>query len=175
MKSLANPLGLLLLLWWVAQNGHARVSALEDYPSFQAVGSGELTWWGIRVYQATLYAPLGQYGPNSPHALEIVYGMTISRKQLAKTSLKEIEKIQGRTLTDRAEVLDLFESVFRDVSDGDTLVGVHLPGEGARFYTRAEYLGRIDDPELAAAFFDIWLSPATTKPKLRRGLLGEMP
>jgi hypothetical protein len=175
MKPLTESLGALLLLYLVALNGHARVSALDNYPTFQAVGSGELTWWGIKVYHATLYAPLGRYGPNSPHALEIVYGMTISRKQLAKTSLKEIEKIHGRTITDRTQVLDLFETVFRDVTDGDTLVGLHLPGEGARFYTRTEYLGSIDDPELAAAFFDIWLSPATTKPKLRRGLLGEMP
>jgi hypothetical protein len=175
MKRLSNPLGAFLLLCLVALNAHARLSMLDDYPTFQAVGSAELTWWGIRVYQATLYAPLGQYGPNSPHALEIVYRTSISRKQLAKTSVKEIEKNQGRTLSDRAQALELFETVFRDVADGDTLVGLHLPGEGARFYTRTEYLGRIDDAELAAAFFDIWLSPQTSKPKLRRGLLGDRP
>ncbi|MGD8911403.1 MAG: chalcone isomerase family protein [Candidatus Thiodiazotropha sp.] len=173
MKPLPNTLGLFLLLCLVTVNGNARVSPLDDYPSFQAVGSGELTWWGIRVYQATLYAPLGQYGPNQPHALEIVYDMAISREQLAKTSLKEIEKMLGRRLADREGILDQFEMVFCDVSDGDTIVGVHLPGEGARFYTQTDYLGRIDDPELAAAFFDIWLSPDTSKPELRSTLLGE--
>jgi hypothetical protein len=174
MKSLTNTLGLILMLCLATLNGNARVNPLDDYPSFRAVGSGELTWWGIRIYQATLYAPLGRYGPNQPHALEIVYDMAISREQLAKTSLKEIEKLYGRPLADREGILDQFEMVFRDVSDGDTIIGVHLPGEGARFYTQTDYLGHIDDPELAAAFFDIWLSPDTTKPELRSSLLGEV-
>lgn len=169
-----HTLGLLVALSLLSVNATARVNPLAHYPSFQAVGSGDLTWWGIRVYQATLYAPLGQYGANEPHALEIVYRMAISREQLAKTSIKEIEKIRGRPLPDREAKLDQFETVFCDVSAGDTIVGIHLPGEGARFYTQNEYLGRIDDPELAAAFFDIWLSPNTSKPKLRSTLLGEV-
>ncbi|MEW8585736.1 MAG: chalcone isomerase family protein [Candidatus Thiodiazotropha sp.] len=173
MKSLPVIFGLFLLLCLATVSVSARVSPLDDYPSFQSVGSGDLTWWGIRIYRATLYAPLGRYGPNSPHALEIVYRMAISREQLAKTSLKEIEKIRGRALTDREGVLDQLESVFRDVSAGDAIVGLHLPGEGARFYTGTDYLGRIDDPELAAAFFGIWLSPASRKPGLRSELLGQ--
>ncbi|MES9971840.1 MAG: chalcone isomerase family protein [Candidatus Thiodiazotropha sp.] len=173
MKSLTGILGLLLMLCLVTLSVNARVNPLTHYPSFQAVGSGVLTWWGIGIYQATLYAPQGEYGPDQPHALEIVYRKNISRKQLAKTSIKEIEKIRGRPLPDRDGVLGRFEAVFRDVSPGDTLLGIHLPGEGARFYTSTDYLGLIDDPDLAAAFFDIWLSPATTKPKLRAALLGQ--
>jgi hypothetical protein len=172
MKSLLVGLGALLLLGLVSSSGNARVSELSDYATFRAVGSGALTWWGIRVYRATLYAPHGQYRPGIPHALEIVYRMRISREQLAKTSLEEIEKIRGRPLTDREGVLDQFKAVFRDVAAGDTLVGVHLPGVEARFYAGTEHLGRIDDPELAAAFFSIWLSPATSQPELRSALLG---
>jgi hypothetical protein len=173
MKLLPGSLGLLLLLSLVTGSVNARLNPLDDYPSFQSVGSGELTWLGFKVYQATLYAPLGQYGSTRPHAIEIVYNMAISREQLAKTSLKEIEKLRGAPLANREGVLDQFEQVFCDVSDGDSIIGLHLPGEGARFYTGSEYLGRIDDPQLAAAFFAIWLSPASTKPELRSGLLGE--
>ncbi|MET0070131.1 MAG: chalcone isomerase family protein [Candidatus Thiodiazotropha sp.] len=173
MKSLPAVFALCLLFCLATVSVNARVSPLQDYPSFQSVGSGDLTWWGIRIYRATLYAPLGDYGPNRPHALEIVYRMAVSREQLAKTSLKEMEKIRGRRLADREAVLDQLETVFRDVSAGDAIMGLHLPGEGARFYTRTDYLGRIDDPELAAAFFGIWLSPASRKPGLRRELLGQ--
>jgi hypothetical protein len=115
MKSLFNTLGFSLLCLVVA-NGNARVSPLDDYPMFQIVGSGELTWWGIPVYQATLYAPNGQYGPNQPHALEIVYHIAISREQLAKTTLKEIEKMHGRPFENREGVREQFEMVFSDVS-----------------------------------------------------------
>ncbi|MEW8557666.1 MAG: chalcone isomerase family protein [Candidatus Thiodiazotropha sp.] len=173
MKSLRVIFALFLLLSLATVSVNARVSPLEDYPSFQSVGSGDLTWWGIRIYRATLYAPLGHYGPKRPHALEIVYRMAICRELLAKTSLEEIERIRGRRLVDREAVLDQLETVFRDVSAGDAIVGLHLPGEGARFYTRTDYLGRIDDPELAAAFFGIWLGPASPRPGLRSELLGQ--
>ncbi|MBW9266697.1 MAG: chalcone isomerase family protein [Candidatus Thiodiazotropha sp. (ex. Lucinisca nassula)] len=173
MKALPKVVGPLLLLCLIWGDVNARIIPLADYPSLRSVGSGVLNWWGIRVYKATLYAPQGEYRPNMPHALEIVYRMDISRERLAKTSLKQIEKIRGHALADRDAVLDKFKTVFCDVSAGDAIVGIHLPGEGARFYCRKDYLGRIDDPELAAAFFDIWLSPATAKPRLRSALLGE--
>jgi hypothetical protein len=108
------------------------VLSTEDYADFQAVGSGNLTFWGAKIYRATLYAPEGEYRVEVPHALEIVYRYSFSRQQLAKTSLKEIERIHG-PVEDKATVIAMFESVFTDVAGGDTLIGIHRPGEGARF------------------------------------------
>jgi hypothetical protein len=162
---------LLLICMLCVGSAKANILATEAYADFQTVGSGNLTFWGAKIYRATLYAPDGEYRPKAPHALEIVYRYAFSREQLAKTSLKEIERIRG-PVEDKAAVTAMFASVFVDVAGGDTLIGIHRPGEGARFYSRHTYLGEIANAELAAAFFDIWLNPATRKPALRSQLLG---
>ena len=62
--------------------------------------------------------------------------------------------------------------LFPDVGDGDTLVGLHLPGVGARFVLNGQVRGQVDDPLFARLFFGIWLSPQTSEPALRQALLG---
>ena len=58
------------------------------------------------------------------------------------------------------------------VQAGDTLAALHRPGEGARFWHQGQPSGEIRDPELARAFFAIWLDPRTREPQLRAQLLG---
>jgi hypothetical protein len=61
------------------------------------------------------------------------------------------------------------------VEAGDQLVGVYLPGQGARFYNRSRRLASLDDPTFAQAFFAIWLDPRTRDAALRRQLMGGVP
>ena len=151
------------------------VSASVDHPlaggQFTKVGSGRLSWWGMTVYDATLYAPQGHYHPDNPHYLEITYRFGFTREQLASGSLEEIERLRGRR-SDRNQLLSRFRSIFPDVAWGDRILALHRPGEGVEFYQRERLLGRIADAALAADFFSIWLDPATRKPGLREQLLG---
>lgn len=135
------------------------------------VGSGQLTWWGMTVYDAVLYAPEGIYRPETPHSLEITYRFSFTQEQLASRSLAEIERLYGKR-SNREAVLAQFRSVFPDVAPGDRITALHRPGEGADFYRGDVPLGRIADAGLAADFFSIWLDPATSEPGLRSQLLG---
>ncbi|MGD8842328.1 MAG: chalcone isomerase family protein [Gammaproteobacteria bacterium] len=164
-------IGLCLLL--VGQPAQATGEHVTGYPTLRPVGSGVLTWWGVTLYEATLLAPGGEYRPDTPYALKIAYRYRFTRQQLVKATLKEIERLQGR-LNNRDELIERFGDLFTDVDAGDRLIGIHLPGEGADFYGPQGYLGRLQDPELAAAFFDIWLDPRTSEPELRRQLLGAL-
>jgi hypothetical protein len=164
-------IGLCLLL--AGQPAQSSGVDIAGHPTLRPVGSGVLTWWGVTLYEATLLAPHGEYRPDTPHALEIAYRYRFSRQQLARATLKEIERLQGRR-ADRDALIERFGDLFSDVDAGDRLTGVHLPGEGADFYGPEGYLGRLQDPQLAAAFFDIWLDPATREPALRRQLLGAL-
>ena len=151
------------------------LSASIDNPivrgQFSLVGSGQLTWWGMTVYDAALYAPEGIYRPETPHSLEITYRFSFS-------SGAACEQVTGRDRTlygkrsDREAVLAQFRSVFPDVAPGDRITALHRPGEGADFYRGDAPLGRIADAALAAEFFSIWLHPATSEPDLRSQLLG---
>jgi hypothetical protein len=160
---------LLLLLTPACGNVHA--NPIPGIPDSGMVGSGELTWFGMTVYTATLYAPNGIFRPEDPHALRIDYRFKFSRSELALSSLNEIRKLRDYKKHDDAMRASL-ESVFTDVAEGDHIIGVHHPGDGAAFYSAGEPLGRIDDPVLAQAFFSIWLSPDTSEPGLRAQLLG---
>jgi hypothetical protein len=144
-------------------------SVVED---FRHVGSGTLTWFGFTVYRATLLSPDGSYKPESPHALRIDYEFSFTKEQLAKSSLEQIEKIYGRQ-QDRESIIQQLESVFRDVEPGDHLLGIHSPGRGASFFSTQGLIGTLEDPQLARIFFDIWLAPGTSEPKLRSKLLGD--
>ena len=55
---------------------------------------------------------------------------------------------------------------------GDRITGVHLPGEGARFFVNGRLQGELRDADFARLFFGIWLSPRTSEPALREALLG---
>ena len=172
MKSADSRLLLILILFTVMPSlPHASINGPVELAQFKLVGSGQLTWWGLKVYDATLYSSEDAYHPDHPHAIRITYRFSFSREQLANRSLEEIERIHGRQV-DRAAVLQQLNAVFRDVSGGDQITGIHYPGKRADFYSQEQLLGRIDDASLAAAFFSIWLDPATRKPALRARMLG---
>ena len=149
----------------------ATVPRLPELGDAQRVGAGALTWFGMTVYQASLFAADGVYQADRPHALRIDYRFGFSAQQLASRSLEEIERIHGRQ-PERDALLVRLRSVMRDVAPGEHLTAIHYPGRGAEFYSAGELLGRLENAELAAKFFTIWLAPETREPRLRDQLLG---
>jgi hypothetical protein len=161
----------LILLTTATSGLHASILKPVEREQLRVVGAGQLTWWGMTVYDAALLAPGGTYNADHPHAIKITYRFGFSQEQLAQKSLEEIERIHGR-MADRAATLEVLKAVFRDVAKGDHILGIHYPGQGAEFYSDDRPLGRIEDAALAAAFFSIWLDPATREPGLRAQMLG---
>ncbi len=159
----------LLLLSTKAVSGNTLAVLPADY---RLVGSGQLSWFGLRVYQATLYAKNGRYDPDDGYALHITYGMSISKTTLVSRTLSEIERLFG-SQGDSGKTAAILESVFCDVGAGDSILGLHIPGQSATFYCNDELLGEIEDPPLAQAFFAIWLHRNTSEPGLRKDLLGQ--
>ena len=162
----------LLLSLWLAAPLQASSGADLLLARLQPVGSGELTFFGMTVYHATLLAPDGVYHPQRIHALQIDYRFGFSRERLAAASVDEMVKLSSRPL-DRQALQQQLTRLLPDVSEGDRLVSLHRPGEGADFYIQDRYLGRLADAAAAADFFAIWLHPQSREPGLRARLLGE--
>ena len=59
-----------------------------------------------------------------------------------------------------------------DVKAGDRLTGLHLPGQGVRFWHNDRLLGEVPDAQFAQRFFGIWLAPSTSEADMRLALLG---
>lgn len=124
------------------------------------------------IYDARLYVTNGIYDPNKPFALALSYLRPFSGSDIAERSVEEIRN-QG---SDDESLLVSWESqlkaIFPDVVEGDQIVGISDPLEGARFFLNDSFIGTISDPNLSQRFFDIWLSEKTSEPGLRKSLLG---
>jgi len=157
-----------------AQSAGSNGGWRDELPGAVAIGSGELRWFGLRIYNAALWSAQRRFDPAARFALQLTYHRSISRERLVRTSLDEMRRL--RTASNDAAVLDRWETQLRkafiDVEPGDQLIGVNLPGYGMRLYDQQKLVADIPDPHLAQAFFGIWLNEASRDQGLRQQLLG---
>lgn len=138
-------------------------------PGWNRWGSGEMSWLGFSLYRATLWVA-GPSLERSPSALQLEYHREIPSQRLVQTSLDEMRRLgasEAQLLRWQGEL----QRVFPSVKKGDSIVGVHTPGQGARFYHQGQWMGDVADAEFARRFFSIWLDPASRSPALREALL----
>lgn len=143
-------------------------------PAAVPAGSGRLTYWGLAVYDASLWVAPGfrQEAPGShAFALELHYLRAFSAADIARRSIDEMRRAGSFSAQQARRWAEALRHAFPDVKKGDRILGVHHPGVGARFYFNGSPSGEIADPPFARLFFAIWLGPATSEPALRAALL----
>lgn len=168
---------------WLAAGGRAYGSTsvaaptelAGELPDARLQGSARLTWFGLRVYDARLW--VGQEFDPTRYAdhrfgLALHYLRTLDGPAIAQRSLEEMRRVGSVDATQGQRWLDAMRQTFPDVRDGDRIVGLHRPGEAARFFFNGEPRGQIGDGEFARLFFGIWLSSRTSQPEMRVNLLG---
>jgi Chalcone isomerase-like len=143
-----------------------------ELPSLKRLGEGRLRFLGIHVYDSSLWVT-GPFGFDRPFALDIRYAMNVKGRDLSERSIKEMKGLGFTDPEKLARWEKAMDRVFPDIKPGDRLVGIHVPGKEARFYSNDRLLGSVADPEFARAFFGIWLDEKTSEPKLRSKLLGQ--
>ncbi|MEN9905455.1 MAG: hypothetical protein RLZZ555_2020 [Pseudomonadota bacterium] len=158
----------------VAASLRGTTSERAPLPGARLAGQGLLRFWGLEVYQASLWVAPG-FRPAAyaehPFALELEYRRAFRAGAIAERSLQEMRR-QASISDEQARRWQLaLQRVLPDVQPGDRIVGLHRPGSGARFEQGGRLLGEIADPEFARLFFGIWISPATSAPALRLALL----
>jgi len=146
-------------------------SPLPHLPNLEAVGSGTMRFFGLRIYDATLWSPGGVWSANQPYALELTYSRSFDGAAIARRSIEEMRAQRAYPAATLARWEQQMRALFPDVKSGDRITGVRMPGAGAAFYSGPRKLGQIDDEAFADAFFGIWLDPTTRAPELRTRLL----
>lgn len=166
----------------VAASNQALPAAISQAaPGLQISGAGTYRWFGLPIYDATLWLPPSspsratQPDWSRPLVLQLRYARSLRGADIAQRSVAEIEKLALATPTQQQSWLAAMRGLFPDVSDGSTLAGVHLPGRGARFFHNGQPLGDIEDAAFSRAFFSIWLHSSSSAPALRAALLGLRP
>ncbi|MCF8198101.1 MAG: chalcone isomerase family protein [Sulfuritalea sp.] len=167
MKAVLRPWLLACCLAMIAGRAVAELP-----PDWRVQGQGEMRWFGFRLYEASLWAPGGNWQADRPYALKLRYSRDISSRQLVEASIDEMQRLGGVDKARLARWKLQLEQVFPDVQEGDVIIGISRPARGAEFYHQDRLTGRIDDVEFARAFFAIWLDEDTREPGLRKLLLG---
>lgn len=162
---------------WCVVRAHAtHAGAPALLPAARRLGQARLRFFGLSVYDATLWAEPGfdaaQYQRHR-FVLELHYLRTLYGKAIAERSLKEMRGLGSVAEPQATRWLEAMTQLFPDVKDGDHIAGLHLPGEGARFSLNDRPLGDVPDADFARLFFGIWLSPATSEPGMRVQLLAQ--
>lgn len=139
-------------------------------PDAAQVGRGAFRRFGFLIYEASLWAPDATYRIDGPFALRLRYARAITRDQIVDASLDQMRTI-GIDVDAHPQWKSQLEAALSSVQAGDTLTGIHQPGQGAIIYKDGVRLGELDRA-LAGAFFSIWLDRNTTEPALRSALLG---
>jgi hypothetical protein len=140
-------------------------------PVLHQVGSGSHSYFGLRVYQVTLWAANEKWNPNEPHALDLESNRAISSSQLTDAGMDEMNRLGVGTSAQRQAWRRELERVMPSVSKGDQVVAFCAPNHKTYFFYNGRERGEIADAAFGAAFFGIWLDPRTKNPALRKSLL----
>ncbi|WP_331346866.1 chalcone isomerase family protein [Cellvibrio sp. UBA7661] len=144
----------------------------HSVPEASIVGQGVFSYAFWDVYEATLYAPKGEWSSDQPFALSIEYFRDISGKEIADRSVQEMRKQGFSDEVALAAWNTQMKSIFPDVKEGMVLSAIYVPEKHTTFYHGNEIAGVIKNDDFGKLFFDIWLGENTSEPSLRRALLG---
>ncbi|WP_299801947.1 chalcone isomerase family protein [uncultured Shewanella sp.] len=149
-------------------------SAEPDFDSFKEVGRGEMQWWWFSLYRATLLTLDGDYKQGeSPLVLDIEYFQEIPSERLVEATLDQWQHL-GVSKQNQQKWLAAINSIWPDVVEGDKLT-LRVLGSGvSQFYFNGEPLAEPMPKGFSEDFLAIWLSEATSRPELRKQLLGEL-
>ena len=145
----------------------------EIAPDLRATGQGEMRWLGMTLYEATLWVRGARYNDAEPFALLLRYARNIPGSRLTSSTISEMKRMGWRDEAQLERWRNQLARIFPDVKPGETIVGVNLPGQGARFFHQGRDIGEIADSDFARAFFAIWLDVGTRAPELREALIGK--
>jgi hypothetical protein len=146
-------------------------AVLQKAPVLHQVGKGSQNYFGLKVYQVTLWAASNRWKPEEPHALDLESNRAISTNQLTDAGMNEMTRLGVGNFQQRQAWRRDLERVLPAVNRGDQLVVFCAPNHKTFFFYNGRECGEIDDPDFGAAFFSIWLDPRTNNPALRKSLL----
>ncbi len=127
----------------------------------------------LDIYYAKLLTEDGYFTIWAPFALHLKYDRNISKRSLVKETQKQLKHIGENTHPNFDHWIAQLDKIWRDINKGDSITLFVTENGSSIFYLNHRPAGEILDAEFSTAFSNIWLSPQSSRPKLRKKLLGE--
>lgn len=150
------------------------VGMVAATPNLTTVGEGSYRYLFWQLYDARLASTDGTfstYQQSSPLLLELTYKRDISKDQFIDATVEQWQKLGRSSEQQQTAWAERLAELWRDVKEGDRLAALLTDQGQVQFYFNDADIGLVKDKDFAPAFFDIWLHPDTTAPKLRRQLI----
>jgi predicted transcriptional regulator len=103
--------------------------------------------------------------------LQLKYARNFTRDEIVDASVEEINRVNRLDDSTKSQYRKIFENIFPDVKEGDTIAAVYSPNKPLLFYYNDNRIGVINNTDLAHKFLDIWLGDQTRDPELRDNVL----
>ena len=138
----------------------------------KAVGKAMLGMLFFDIYTSEIKTRSGKYEKDiRPIQLKISYERKITSQTLIQQTIKEWDA-QGIQKKGRQAWIKRLEEIWPTVMPSDTLIFEVNTLEENEFFFNGNSIGGVEDFEFGESFLDIWLSPNTTRPKMRRDMIG---
>lgn len=136
-------------------------------------GEARLNKLVFHVYDAALWTDAASWTIGKSFALTLRYGMNFDGDDLASRSVEEMNGQKKLDQPTSASWRTRLATLFPDVKKGDRITAIYLPGKEARIYHNGKYRGSVTGALFARRFIDIWMSPLTSEPAVRRDLIAK--
>ena len=147
-------------------------SPLKDrQPELSLLGSSTLHWFGLHVYEISLYTEGVPYTTNTTAVLSLRYAISIKHKKLQESTLQEWKRVGQGTLEQREQWISQLDKIWPDIKSGESLSAFVKKDGPTTFYFGDNLLGEVADVAFGPAFFAIWLDEGCRYPKVRKELL----
>ena len=132
-----------------------------------------MRWLGLPVYTAALYTQgAARFSWSQPDALELQYLRSFPARQLTKSTLDELRRIEGPQ-GDHAALIAKLGRCFPDVGKGDRLTAYSSSASEVMFSFNGGAPCTVHHPGVRERFLGIWLSDNSRSAKLTRRLKGQ--
>ena len=157
-----------------AQGGHRPLppQVLAKAPGMHPFGRGRHTWWGIRMYDATLWIVGPRWSAAAPHAIDLEPGRAVPADTLVKNAMAEMRDLKVGDQRQLGIWQAEMTKIIPDVQQGDQVVLFCPDSKRTLAFLNNRSTGAVDDPSFCPAVMRVWLDPGTKHQALRRSLLG---
>jgi Chalcone isomerase-like len=145
---------------------------VSQAPGIHPLGKGRHSWWGIQMYDATLWIDGPQWSAAGPHALDLEPSRAVSADTLVKNAMGEMRDLkvgdESKLKTWQTEM----KKVIPNVRPGDQIVIFCSDTNRTLVYLNDSSTGEVDDESFCPAVLSVWLHPQTKHQAMRKSLLG---
>jgi hypothetical protein len=162
---------------------HAEITQAQLQPTPQLrnvlrtprlVGQQRFTYWGVEVYDASLWAStafVAEDWAKQLLVLELRYLRDFKGTDIAQRSIDEMQGQRPLSAAQQKNWFATLQALIPNVQAGEHITGIYTPDKGMQLLHQDRVLGELRDPEFAQRFLGIWLAPETSQRKLRQHLL----